>query len=128
MLFSMGSVFRRMGVLPGILLAALALRLVLFTGIQGGDDAYYYVSAVRLMKGEALGPQDLIQTRIGYLAPLAAVFRLFGRTTAGLIVPALAASLSLVVLAWWLGRDLCSDAVGSLAAAAVALLPIDIFF
>lgn len=123
----MESRLRRLGALPWILLAALAIRLVLFTGVQGGDDTHYYVSAVQVMRGEPLAAGDLLQTRVGYVVPMGLLFSIFGPTTASLLAPALAASLLLVALAWWLGRHLCSEAVGAIAAGAVALLPIDIF-
>jgi hypothetical protein len=110
-----------------ILAGALALRLVLFTGIQGGDDAYYYDAALRVMKGQPLGAWNLLHTRVGYLLPMGALFSLFGPTTACMIVPSLAASLSLVAMAWWLGRDLFSEEVGRIAAGVVALFPIDVF-
>src|SRR5687768_17042230 len=124
----MTSLLRRAGALPWILLAALAIRLILFTGVQGGDDSYYYSLAVRAMKGEPILPGQLLQTRLGYVLPLGALFSVFGPTTACLLAPGLVASLSLVAMAWWLGRDLHSEAVGRIAAAFVALLPIDVFF
>lgn len=126
MLFTMTSVLRRIGVFPWILLAALALRLMFYTGIQGGDDSYYYLLALRILKGLSIAPNDLLQTRLGYVLPLAGLFSLFGPTTTSLITPGVVASLAMVAMAYWLGRDLGSEAVGRISAGFVALLPIDI--
>ena len=37
--------------LPGILAVALLIRLLLFSGIQGNDDAIYYSGALRISPG-----------------------------------------------------------------------------
>lgn len=103
------------------------LRLILFTGIQGGDDAYYYLSALRIAKGEPLEAQNLLHTRVGYLYPLSFLFSIFGPTTTSLILPSLAVSLSLVAMAWWLGRHFGSETTGNIAAGFVALFPVDVF-
>jgi hypothetical protein len=112
----------------GILVGALALRLILFTGIQGNDDRYYYASGLRLARGERPEVRDLFDTRVGYSAPVAVLFRLFGPRESCLILPNLAASLALVALAYAWGRRRFSEQVGRGAAVMVALTPIDVFY
>jgi hypothetical protein len=111
-----------------ILAGALALRLILFTGIQGNDDRYYYASGLRLARGERPVVRDLFDCRVGYSAPVAALFRLFGPGEASLLLPNLAASLALVALAYFWGRRRFSEEVGLGAAAIVALTPVDVFY
>jgi len=114
--------------LLSILAGALLLRLLLFTGIQGNDDRLYSLSAYQMSRGEAPVVPDLFRTRVAYVAPIAALYRLFGVHPACLLLPGLLASLVLVGLAYRLGRRLYSPIVGRVAALFVALLPLDLFY
>lgn len=119
---------RKWAIPLGLGLAALALRLVLFTGLQCNDDRLYAVEAWDLLQGRPNIHTQLFATRVGFTAPVAFLYAIFGARTWCLYVPALAASLSLVALAWKLGRDLYSERGGIAAAAFVALLPLDIVY
>lgn len=90
--------------LLSILGGALLLRLLLFTGIQGEDDRYYYAAALRVSRNERPAPRDLFDTRVGISVPVSVLFRLFGPRELCLIAPTLLASLSLVILAYAWGR------------------------
>jgi len=114
--------------LPWILAAALALRLLLFTGIQGNDDVSYYASAARVARGGPIPKSDLLQTRFALVAPVAALFRLFGAHATLLLLPSLVASLALIALAYRLGSQRYSVEVGRAAAILTALSPLDIFY
>ncbi len=112
--------------LLSILGGALLLRLFLFTGIQGEDDRYYHAAALRVARGERPAPRDLFDTRIGMSVPVSILYRLFGPAEAFLIAPSLAASLSLVALAYFWGRRRGSAGTGRTAALFVALFPLDV--
>lgn len=111
----------------GILAFALTVRLIFFTGVQGQDDRLYSASAYRLLHGEHGPSPDLFRTRLGYEAPVAALYGIFGVHFACLIAPSLLASLGLVGLAYRLGHTLKSAPIGRTAALFVAVLPLDVF-
>lgn len=111
-----------------ILAGALALRLLLFTGIQGSDDRLYSEAAWRMARGEPSPGPDLFRTRVAYVGPVAALYALFGPHFAGLILPSLVASLALVVLAYRMGLLLYSPAVAVGAALFAAVIPLDVFY
>src|SRR5262245_54899408 len=90
--------------LPWILAGALALRLILLTGSLGTDELAYAQHAHTLLGGGFQG-FDVFFARLGYVAPLAVVFALFGVHTASLILPGLLASMLLIVLAWQIGLE-----------------------
>ena len=116
-------------VLPaGLIAAALAIRLVLFTGLQGNDDLIYSGAAWGLLHGESPIRVDLLATRVGFTVPLAGLYAVLGVHPWVLALPALLASLSLVFLAWRIGRDLYSPAGGAMAAAVAALTPLDVLY
>ena len=114
--------------LPGILAVALLIRLLLFSGIQGNDDAIYYSGALRISRGEPLPQDDLLQTRVGYVAPLAVLFRVLGPGLLGLTALPLLVSLGLVSLAYLLGRDRYGERVGRGAALILAVFPLDVAY
>lgn len=116
------------GWLPGILAAALALRLLLFTGVQGNDDRLYSWSAHQISLGERTSSGDLFGTRVAYVGPVAVLYRLFGARIACLIAPNLLASLALVALAYRMGLVLYRAEVGLVAAGLVAVCPVDVFY
>jgi len=106
----------------------LVLRLILFTGLQGADDVLYSSSAWHMSRGETRPGPDLFRTRLAYVGPIALLYRIFGANVIGLILPSLAASLALVLLAYALGRTLYSDAVARVAAVFAALMPLEVFY
>jgi hypothetical protein len=111
----------------GILAGALVLRLLLFTGIQGNDDLIYSEAAWRLWQGDSPFRDNLLATRVGFTAPLAVLYGIFGVHPWGLAMPAFISSLLLVWIAWRFGRDHHSEAGGIGAALFVAMMPLDVF-
>ncbi len=112
----------------GIVAGALAIRLALFTGLQGTDDLFYSARAFELSQGRFSAGSDLFSSRVGYVAPIAFFYRLFGVHVACLVAISLASSLLLVLLAYRFGTGLYSEGVGRTAALFVALLPLDVFY
>jgi hypothetical protein len=116
------------GWLPWILASALALRLLLFTGVQGNDDIIHYASAARLARGEAPLRGDLQQSRYALVVPIALLFKVFGPRIGCLVVPTLASSAALIVLAYALGSRWYGEKVGRISAAALAIFPLEVFY
>jgi len=113
--------------LLGILSGALAVRLVLFTGVQGWDDLYYARSAHALLEGAFSPGSDLFATRLGFVVPIALSFSAFGIGSFPLVLPSLLGSLLLVLVAYRWGRELYAEETGRAAALVLAVLPLDVF-
>jgi hypothetical protein len=108
--------------LAAFLLAALALRIVLFTGIQGADDRIYSRCAWTLSQGAWPEGDGVLRYRVGITAPLALLYRIFGSGEGIQALPSLAASMGLILLAGaW-----TPAASRTTAMLLVALLPLDL--
>ena len=118
---------RRWGWPLGIPAGALALRLALFTGLQGGDDTIYSDAAYALASGTFKAGAGIFEMRLGCVAPVALLYALFGVRVACLMAVPLASSLLLVILAYRFGKEMYSVQTGRAAAIFVALLPMDVF-
>ena len=113
----------------GILVVAAAVRVWAFTGPSfsfGSDESRFIALAQNLANGHfPSGDAEWFGSRIGLLWPAAALFRVF---EAGDVVASawpLIGSLVAVVAAYLLGRDLARTRVGLVAAALVALAPLE---
>lgn len=108
--------------LAAFLLAALALRIVLFTGVQGADDRIYSRCAWTMSQGAWPEGDGVLGYRVGITAPLALLYRILGSGEGVQALPSLAASLGLILLAGaW--APAASRATAMLL---VALLPLDL--
>lgn len=116
--------------LAAILAGGLALRLWAFGGVSFAwlsDDSRYVAVAQNLAGGHLpSGTAEWFGTRIVFLWPVAALFRLFGASDGAAVAWPLAGSLLAVVAAYLLGRDLVSRRVGLIAAALVAAAPLEV--
>jgi 4-amino-4-deoxy-L-arabinose transferase-like glycosyltransferase len=111
--------------------AALALRLWLLIGYQGHDDRSYIAYGWAVAQGgniAALGLADPWVGRLGAWGPISLAIRLFGASEWVWVLHSMLASLASVALAGGLGWRLFSARAGVLAAALVALLPIDVMY
>lgn len=115
--------------LAAILAGALALRLWAFGGVQFahlGDDGRYVAVAQNQANGFAPeGPTEWFGGRIAFLWPVAALFARFGAGDLTAVTWPLAGSLLAVLAAHLLGRRLAGPRVGLLAAAIVAVTPLE---
>ena len=75
----------------GILAGALALRLALFTGLQGNDDTIYSRIAYGLSQGDLAPRADVFWMRLGYVVPIAVLYKVLGVHVVALVLPNLAA-------------------------------------
>jgi hypothetical protein len=111
--------------------AALSLRAWLFIGYQGHDDRSYIAYGWAVAQGgniAALGLADPWVGRLGAWGPISLSIRLLGTSEWALMVHSMLASVASVVLAGALGCKFFSARTGVLAAALMALLPIDVMY
>jgi len=113
-----------------IVAAALLIRLDLFRGYVGLDDAEYARFAERLARGTMgtagyTGPA-VFPLRVGIIAPTALLFRAFGVSDWTMVLYPLLLSLAEIVLAWLCARILFGWRAGLVAAALLAVFPWDI--
>jgi len=116
-------------VLCMILLLALGVRALFYTGPIGSDDHDYYLAAYEIYEGTYHPSDNYWKTRYGMLLPIAASFRLFGANEYAAALWPMLCSLGAVMLCYLLGRDvLDSRSTGLLAALLLALYPLDIHY
>ncbi|MCU0307497.1 MAG: glycosyltransferase family 39 protein [Thermoleophilia bacterium] len=116
--------------LAGVLAGGLALRLWAFGGVtfaHGGDDGRYVQVAQNLALGHLPdGPTEWFGARAAFLWPVAVLFRTFGADDVTAVLWPLACSLLAVLAAFLIGRELASARVGLIAAALVAVAPLEV--
>jgi 4-amino-4-deoxy-L-arabinose transferase-like glycosyltransferase len=115
-------------ILAAIVVLALGLRLMFFTGFVGSDDSVYMEAAVDLAERGRWVGQDLASSRLGFVAASAAGIKVFGLNEFGAVSVSLVASLATVVLVYLLGRLYFDERAGLLAAAIFAFYPLNIVF
>jgi 4-amino-4-deoxy-L-arabinose transferase-like glycosyltransferase len=115
--------------LVAVVVAAAALRIWAFGGVQFahlGDDGRYVAVAQNLANGHApSGEAEWFGSRIVFLWPVAGLFRLFGAGEVTAVAWPLAGSMLAVVAAYLLGRRLAGPRVALIAAAVVAVTPLE---
>ncbi len=112
-----------------IVLAGLAARLAAYTGqsFSWASDESRFIGVVQNLSNGYFpsGDAEWFGSRIGLLWPVAGLFRLFDGSDAVVAIWPLAVSLGGIVATYLLGRDLASPRVGYVAAALVALAPLE---
>src|SRR5919199_3562624 len=117
-----------MTVLLAVTSLALLLRLIIFQGFLGGDDATYIRDARLLAQGHFIPGSNQWDVRIGIIAPAALALRLFGLHEWSIVLYPLCLSLLSLPLIYFLGKAFCCRQVGLLAALLQACFPQDIFY
>ena len=116
-------------VLTAMLLMGLAARLAAYTGQSfswGSDESRYLGVVQNLANGYfPSGDAEWFGTRLGLLWPVAGLFRLVHASDAVAAIWPLAISLTGIVAAYLIGRDLAHRRVGYVAAALVAVAPLE---
>jgi len=112
----------------GIILAALALRLLYFSGFQGADDASLAHVAIRILNEGFYIPQEHYSARIGITVPLSMLFRTLGIGEWQIAGLALAFDLLGIWLAYAIGKETAGPQTGILAALLLAVFPLDIYY
>ncbi|MBI3848573.1 MAG: glycosyltransferase family 39 protein [Planctomycetes bacterium] len=109
-----------------VLLAALGLRLVLFTGLVGSDDLHYRASARDVLAGKPPVGEFSHSVAPAMAAPMALAYAALGPGEAGTAAWPLVASLAHVLLAFLLGRFLFGEREGLVAAMLMAVYPLEV--
>lgn len=113
-------------------LVALGIRLWAFGGLTFGigfDDGRYATVAQNLANGFLpAGDGEWFGTRVVLLWPIAALFRVFGASDYSAVAWPLIGSLVGVLAAGLVGRELAGGRVGLVAAAIMAVVPIEVLF
>lgn len=116
--------------LAGILAGAMAMRIWALGGTSfalGSDESRYVAVAQNLAAGHLPdGPAEWFGARMVFLWPVALVFRITGADDYRAVVWPLAASLLSVLAAFLIGRELRGRRAGLVAAALVAVAPVEV--
>lgn len=110
--------------LPLILLAALAVRVVFFTGYFGSDEVTYTEQAVRLLQGEWPRSDYVGAYRLGITFPVALLMWIFGNTEFAANLWSLLCSLGEITLVFLLARHFWGNRAAVLASLILAFTPL----
>ena len=117
-----------------ILILALALRIIFFTGFLGSDDLGYYDLAYKIYQNHSGKDLNSVQdggfhsARIGIVYPAALFYSLFGVNRYSSILFPLASSMLSILLAFFAGRFFFGDKGGIVAALLLSIYPVNIFY
>lgn len=113
--------------LTGILLVAVALRVLYWSPSADGDEARYINHAIAFAHGELPKYFDgAVAVRVPYLLLLAGWGYIFGMSTISFQAANVVLSCALLTLVWLLARRLFDVPTAHVAAIFVALIPLDI--
>jgi len=111
-----------------ILVFALALRLIFFSGADHSDSLLYYTYSDQAAKGEFKPELNHFSSRIGIIYPQALVYRIFGVNEAASNILPLIFSISGIILTFHLGKLLFNEKTGLIAAFLLSFFPLDVIF
>ena len=111
-----------------ILVFALFLRLIFFTGADNSDSLAYYTYAHQVVDGKFTFTQNHFSSRIGLIYPQALIYGLFGVNDFTSNVLSLATSLAGIILIFYLGKLLFNEKIGLMAAFLLSFFPLDVIF
>jgi 4-amino-4-deoxy-L-arabinose transferase-like glycosyltransferase len=128
--FLFASRFVHFAVLAAIIGMAAALRLYLFSGYGGFDDAEYASIAYRIANGTFLlaeyGGPPVFPLRVGVVLPAAIGFRVFGLSEWSMVLYPLALSILALPLVYICAATLFSHRAGLIAAALLGIVPMEL--
>ena len=116
---------RRLLAVLALFTIALALRLIFFGGLLGWDDVDFIRAAEALVAGETM-PRTSADLRYGFVVPLAITTVLVGPGELSAVLVPLTYWILEFVVAFALGHLLGGFGLGMVAAAIVALTPLDV--
>ena len=114
--------------LAAILVLALLLRLVFFSGIGGSDDLLYTSYAYQLSKGDFSFPATHHGTRLGILYPTSFLYSIFGVNDFSSNFFVFASSIAGIVLVFYFGKVFFNEKTGLIAAFLLSFFPLDVIF
>lgn len=110
-----------------LLLAALALRMYFFIGLNFADDPWYVFLANQVCQGTFYAT-DNGALRLMMIYPLALLFKLFGVSNASASVYPMICSLGTIVVAYLSGRLLFNIQTGMIAALLLSFYPLNVIY
>ena len=111
-----------------ILIFALILRIIFFTGLNWSDDPEYVSDAYRVTKGDFFLGAYLPGLRKMMIYPIALFFWLFGVSNLSATSYTLICSLSEIILIYYFGKTFFDVKTGILAAFFLSIFPLDIVY
>lgn len=109
--------------LAAVLLSALLLRLVFYSGFFGSDEVTYVDSAFKLLDGDWSVSTYVGANRYGVNLPIALFGAVFGRSEWSAAAYSIVCSIGEVLLVAVVGRRLVGDRASLIAALLLAVLP-----
>lgn len=115
-------------ILAAIVIIGLALRIYVTGGVTPADDNSMVMLAWRWIEEGAYLPSTHYEVRVGLTLPLAFIFTLFGMGEWQIALLPLTASAGGMVLAYLFAKNLYGIRAGLIAAAAIAIFPLDVHY
>ncbi|MBI2208859.1 glycosyltransferase family 39 protein [Candidatus Woesearchaeota archaeon] len=111
-----------------ILLFALVLRLIFFSGMGTSDDLAYSRYAANIGKG--IEPESVLtlSTRLGIIYTTAFSYKLFGINDFSSVLFVFLTSLASIILIFYFGKLLFNEKIGLMAAFLLSFFPLDVFY
>ena len=119
---------RTLAYLIGIVLFALLLRLIFFSGVDPSDDLFYAQYANDISKGTYSAPDIHHGTRLGLLYPVSFFYTLFGVNDFSSTILILLSSIGGIILIFYFGKEFFNEKVGLMAAFLLSFFPLDVVF
>ena len=111
-----------------ILVIAITLRIVFYTGVNFNDDLVYLNFAHDITTGKFHPHPYIFATRLLMQYPIAFFFLLFGVSEFSATLYLILASLGTIIFTYLIGKELFNNLTGLLAALLLAFLPLDIIY
>lgn len=114
--------------LVAIVALHFAIRLILFSGLQAGDDLVYSEHVQNLLTGSGFSLSTNFECRLGFILPLALFRLLFGVNAPALAAFNALCSAGTTIVAFAVGKLLFNRVIGILAALAAAIFPLNVVY
>ncbi len=114
--------------LTGVVLFAVILRLVFFSGIGASDDLTYTKGAYEISENKYSFPSTHQGTRLGILYTVSFLYKLFGVNEFSSSIFIFLSSIAGIVLIFYFGKFFLNEKVGLLAAFLLSFFPLDVVF
>jgi 4-amino-4-deoxy-L-arabinose transferase-like glycosyltransferase len=114
--------------LIAVLIVAVLVRIVFFSGASGSDDVVYVSKGLDLLQGNWTVSNYVGAQRYGVHIPMAVFMYVFGTTTFTSNLWPLVASIGEIVLMWWFAMRMYGSRIAWLCALIIATLPLHVNF
>lgn len=111
-----------------IVLFAILLRLIFFSGIDTSDSVYYTKFANDILNDKFPSETTQLNARIGLLIPVAISYSIFGVNDFSSTLFPLLASIFGIILIFHFGKFLFNEKVGLVAAFLLSFFPLDVLY